>query len=120
VQQLPELVPETPLTQFGDTFDRGFSRQPRPRDTDGLLSLIAGRLSIGEAKPLISSKPPVEGEAVRHTTVGRLTDAGFHVFRTPLPKNPDHVSVEYPGKWDDDVCEKFDSCFGVEEVLENR
>jgi hypothetical protein len=51
-------------------------------------------------------------DAVRHTTVGDLEDAGFLVRAAPTRAIPDHVLVGYEGQWDDEVAERFDACFG--------
>lgn len=110
---LPSLGPEDVLTQYGRTDPTGFRVRPRSGVEEG-ISLIAGQLSAEEARRLVVRKgfyrPGVD--AVRHTTAGDLEDAGFRVRRDPTPVIPDHVLVEFPGQWDDEVTERFDACFG--------
>jgi hypothetical protein len=107
---------DTPLTQYGDTWEEGFRCRPRFSDFDG-ISVIEGRLSVREAARLVCRKRlPFRGDAVRHTTVGQLEDAGFSVRPTPTRGNPGHVSVQSAQGWDDDVCELFHRSFGPPEV----
>lgn len=106
-----EIDPATPLTQFG-TEAGGFRHRPRKGvDPDG-VSVIAGRLSPDQAARLVTGRPARRGDAVRHTTAQELQEAGFTVRRTPSKRIREHRSVEYPGVWDDDVCRRFDECFG--------
>lgn len=103
----------TVLTQYGRLDRSGFRVRPRPGVEDG-ISLIAGRLEIAEAHRLVVRRgfPQPGVDAVRHTTVGDLEDAGFVVRSAPTRAIPDHVLVGYEGQWDDQVAERFDACFG--------
>ncbi len=107
------LEPGTVLTQYGRRTPGGFRVRPRPGIETG-VSLIAGRLRPEVARALVVRRgiyrPGVD--AVRYTTVEDLTDAGFDVVADPTPAIPDHVLVRYEGRWDDDVAERFDACFG--------
>lgn len=109
----PELTPETVLTQYGRRDPSGFRDRPRVNVEAG-VSLIAGRLRPEVARAMVVRRgiyrPGVD--AVRYTTVGDLTDAGFDVERDPTPAIPEHVLVRYSGRWDDDVARRFDACFG--------
>jgi hypothetical protein len=76
--------------------------------------LLEGRLQPEEADRLVARRTyPNPRAGVRHTTVGRLEAAGFRVSRSPSPAIPNHVSVEWPGTWDDDVAMRFNECFGA-------
>lgn len=110
-QQQPRLDPADWLTHYGRTTS-GFKSAPSSNGEEKGLSLIAGRLTPEMATELVCRREADEKDVVRHTLVSRLLEAGFVVKRTPIdPTNPDHVSVEYPGDWDDTVCERFDKCF---------
>jgi hypothetical protein len=107
------LPPESALTQYGRRDNSGFRVRPRPGVEDG-ISLIAGRLGVVQAHRLVVRRgsPLVGVDAVRHTTVDDLEDAGFVVQPAPTRAIPDHVLVRYEGQWDDEVAERFDACFG--------
>lgn len=88
---------------------------PGKREAD--MSLIRGRLTAeeaGRARLGLSRNP--RRDAARHTTAGRLREAGFRVEHTPrLPGSPWHVSVFWDhGIWDADVGKSFEACFGEE------
>jgi hypothetical protein len=101
-------------TQYGRIGD--FHNKPR-WEQENALSLVRGRVTRREAAKLVGRRPS-RGDAVRYTTYESLEAAGFIVRPDPQPLNPDHVLVEYPGEWDEDVCERFDSCF--DEPTEER
>jgi hypothetical protein len=107
------LERETILTQYGRRDASGFRVRPRAGVEEG-VSLIAGRLDVAEAHRLVVRRgvPQPGVDAVRHTTVGDLEDAGFVVRAAPTRAIPDHVLVGYEGRWDDEVAERFDACFG--------
>lgn len=68
---------------------------------------------LADAPPRGQARFPATGvDAVRHSTVGDLEDAGFLVRAAPTRAIPDHVLVGYEGQWDDEVAERFDACFG--------
>jgi hypothetical protein len=100
------------LTQYGRAFERhdSFAGRPEPGQTD--LSVIRGRASIGKAAQLVAERALQPGDAVRHTTVGCLRDAGFTVEHTPREGGfPDHCSVKGPDVWDDEVERRFNECW---------
>lgn len=101
------------LTQYGRRDATGFRVRPR-RGFEAGISLIAGRLRPEVARAMVVRRgiyrPGID--AVRYTTVGDLTDAGFDVVRDPTVAIPEHVLVGYTSEWDDDVAERFDACFG--------
>jgi hypothetical protein len=101
------------VTQYGRREASGFRVRPRPGVEDG-VSLIAGRLGVADAHRLVVRRgfPQPGVDAVRHSTVGDLEDAGFLVQAAPTRAIPDHVLVGYEGQWDDEVAERFDACFG--------
>jgi hypothetical protein len=112
-EQGARLERNTVVTQYGRRDASGFRVRPRPGVEEG-VSLIAGRLDTSEAHRLVVRRGlPLPGvDAVRHTTVGDLQDAGFLVRAVPTRAIPDHVLVGYDGQWDDEVAERFDACFG--------
>jgi hypothetical protein len=79
---------------------------------EGYLSLIEGRLSVGEAVALVA-RGDEEGTAdcVRHTEAGSLTKSGFRVVYRPLRTIPGHVAVYPGGEWDEETSKLFDDCF---------
>ncbi|MFN2555633.1 MAG: hypothetical protein ABR592_01965 [Nitriliruptorales bacterium] len=95
----------------------GFRCYPR-RGRESGMSLTRGRLTPTEmARTVRPVKRGIrKGEAVRHTTVGRLEDAGFRVRLNPTHRNPEHVTVEFLGEWTDDVANLFHNCFEPPEV----
>lgn len=107
-----ELAPDTVLTQYGRRDATGFRARPRVNVESG-VSLIAGRHRPEVARAMVVRRgiyrPDID--AVRYTTVGDLTAAGFDVAADPTPAMSEHVLVAYSGEWDDDVAERFDACF---------
>lgn len=107
------LPADAVLTQYGRRDASGFRDRPRV-SVEGGVSLIAGRLRPEVARAMVVRRgiyrPDID--AVRYTTVGDLTDAGFDLVADPTPAIPDHVLVRFPGRWDDDVAERFEACFG--------
>ena len=84
---------------------------PRPRDM-GRVSVIRGRVTPSEAYDVVrKGGTPGPDDGARYTTVAALRRAGFVVTHSPNPRNPDHVSVSYPGDWGSDVALLFKSCF---------
>jgi hypothetical protein len=99
-------------TQYGQV-STGFRRKPRWRVDRQGVSLIRGYLSPREATLIVQRREPRRSDdCVRHALISRLQDVGFVVKPAPTRTNPDHLRVEYPGEWDDDVGERFDGCFG--------
>lgn len=91
---------------------RSPQNQPRARDSDG-VSAILGQLSVSQAVACVrfSSPVPVRTDGVRYAKVAALVDAGFDVRLTPSKRIPGHVSIRYPGEWDDEVSGTFHACF---------
>lgn len=90
--------------------------RPRPQDV-GRLSAIVGKVTPAVAYELVRGLSrrriaPSGVDGVRYSTAGRLRQAGFEVCNTPSLRNPDHVSISWPGSWDAHVCQKFAECFG--------
>jgi hypothetical protein len=112
-QQGGGLERDTVVTQYGRRDASGFRVRPRP-GVEEAVSLIAGRLDVAEAHRLVVRRgfPQPGVDAVRHTTVGDLEDAGFLVRAAPTQAIPEHLLVGYDGQWDDEVAERFDACFG--------
>lgn len=96
------------LTQIG--FRRGFARRLREEMGEKAMSLLRKRMTVEDAVCQAFRRGSTETDAVRHTSVGRLEDAGLRVIWDGRG-HPNHVSVESQGLWDDDVAEKFDRCF---------
>jgi len=88
-----------------------FECRPGDDDPDG-MSCFVGRLTVEEAIALVSLSGRVadEGDAVRYTVAGVLIKAGFRVEHTPGPI-AEHVSVKWPGEWDDNAADAFDGSF---------
>jgi hypothetical protein len=87
--------------------------RPRPQDRDG-VSASRGRKTPAEMYHVVRKGGhcgPDDG--VRHARVGALRDAGFKVRHSPNQRNPDHVTISYPGDWDDYVALLFKQCFAV-------
>jgi len=113
----PALGQTVDLTQYGSrSADDGsvrFRDRPRAEIDEQEVSLLGGRLLPDEADRLVAPRSyPNPRAGVRHTTVATLEGAGFRVRRSPSARIPNHVSVEWPETWDDDVAMKFDECFG--------
>ena len=118
------VAPGTALTQTGHVEDRSNARWARLRfsfraamraERDELyVSLIAGRLTVPEAVPLVSRHDRAgDADAVRYAQAGTLQEAGFTVVYRPSRTIPDHVGVTWDrnGDWDDIVAAKFTRCF---------
>jgi hypothetical protein len=109
------LEPTDEVTQYGRVTDQHSSFKCQPPEGEMTLSLILGRASretaVLRVLPFRKGRTR-EDDAVRYSTAGKLTNAGFVVKRRPLPWFPEHLDVEFPGTWDDDICELFHSCFG--------
>jgi hypothetical protein len=100
------------LTQYGRSYQRkGDDFDSRPEDEQQGLSLIRGKVSIEQASQLVRERGLQPGDAVRHTTVGCLKDAGFEVRHSPLRGFRDHCSVKWPNLWDDEVERRFEECW---------
>jgi hypothetical protein len=108
-----DLPASAVLTQYGRSDATRFRVRPGVGVESG-ISLIAGRLDVAEAHRLVVRRgvPRPGVDAVRYTTAGDLTDAGFRVRPAPTRAIPEHVLVDYEGEWDDEVAERFDACFG--------
>lgn len=78
--------------------------------------MILGHWSAKEAGPKIGQP----GSGARHTTVGKLQQAGFIVKRTPSAENPEHVSVSVKGEWTRDHGDAFNACFKPPEWTEEQ
>lgn len=121
VLQVDELADEEVLSQFGcrketETIEPPFRKRPRPRDLEADppgLSLLRGRLTpLDAAQAVRGRKELVMGaDGVRHTTSGKLRDAGFVVIHTPKKAKLGHVTVSFPSDWGEDTDNMFDSCF---------
>lgn len=105
-----------PLSQYGNTEqlvglrqDRAFRGRPRPAD-QGKLSVELGRYTVEEFLERCPNFPKI-GATIRHTTVGALCERGFVVYHDPRGMRPEHVSVEFPGDWDDAIEERFDDAW---------
>jgi hypothetical protein len=110
-----ELGAEEVLSQYGYRGDDPpFRNRPREwseRSEPG-MSTIVGKLTPAEAMSFVRARQICIGhDGVRHTTVGKLRDAGFVVSHTPNPRNPGHVTVSRAEKWGEDTVRMFDSCF---------
>jgi len=112
-----ELHDSMVLTQLGMRLpgQAHFTVAPR-RGREHDVSLLLSRLDAREAALAVrhGRREFYQRDIVRHTTVGRLREAGFRVVSTPSKMIPHHVSVEYDGDWTDDgdVAKRFDDCFG--------
>lgn len=117
----PLLRDET-LSHYGDINTSpegsrdGFRCHPKRGQTG--MSLTRGKLNPVEMVRVVIpvKRRARRGEAVRHTTVGRLEDVGFRVRLNPTKRNPRHVTVEFTGEWGDDVANLFHNCFEPPEV----
>jgi hypothetical protein len=109
----PPLRPEDVLTQYGRQDATGFRNSPRP-GVEEAISVIAG-LTAAEARTLVIRRGAYQPgfDVVRYTTVAALSEAGFRPERNPRPAIPDHVLVFCEGEWDDEVADRFDTCFGM-------
>jgi hypothetical protein len=58
-------------------------------------------------------KTPSKMDGVRYARVGDLREHGFEVTHSPSQGNTLHVSVRYPGAWDDKVAGIFTGCFSA-------
>ncbi len=105
------------LTQHGThradgTFNFRTSLRHDRAPVEQSMSLLCGALDPGAAATARHGNPPRPRDAARLTTAGTLRAEGFRVEHTPrLPSSPLHVSVYWDGEWDDEVANKFDSCF---------
>lgn len=97
-------------------------------DTEREVSLLRGKLTVEEATRYrfrrggtAAIQAAVDRAGVRHTTAGRLRQAGFAVVRTPgrMVSGP-HVSVVWPADdplrrqdvpWPDSIATRFAECF---------
>lgn len=84
---------------------------PRVKDR-GRVSLILGLVTPEEAFRIVrkTAAAPTTDDGVRYTTAEQLRDAGFVVEHAPNNRNPDHVTVSYPGEWDSAVALLFSEC----------
>lgn len=108
----PELLPLLPddvLTHIGTASK--FQNSLRAGRGELGISMILGQHQVQEAVRLAIDREPVKRDRVRHTTVGRLREAGFWPCRWPVPGNPLHVLVQFPGEWDDSIATAFEGCF---------
>ena len=110
----PPLRPEDVLTQYGRQDATGFRNRPRP-GVEEAISVIAGRLTAAQARALVIRRGAYQPgfDVVRYTTVAALSEAGFRPQRSPTPAIPDHVLAFVEGEWDDEVAERFDTCFSM-------
>lgn len=110
-----DLEQTVELTQYGrSAVEASIPFRKALRGDEKEMSLLEGRLLPDEADRLVASGSyPNHRAGVRHTTVGVLEQAGFRVRRSPSVAIPNHVSVEWPGTWDDHVAMRFDECFGT-------
>lgn len=98
------------VSQYGsrETGEAFFWDRPRPKDRDGLSAML-GKVTPAEArKPVRRVGALTEDDGVRYARVGDLRKRGFIVTHTPSRGNTDHVSIRYPGAWDDDISRAFD------------
>lgn len=82
------------------------------------MSLLRGRVTVGEAAWAVCRRAAKQGDVVRYSTAGALRNADFLVTHTPTRRNKGHVSVEYQGKWTDNMRKAFEFAFGEAEGLE--
>ncbi len=123
-ERLPALVPEELeddelVTQ---RVARGLDappeyNQPKYPEEFPAVSVIRGALTPEEALRRVRKgmSTATRDDGVRRATVGTLRDAGFILTHTPTNRNPDHVSVTYPGDWERDVALLFKTCFATTE-----
>jgi len=123
----PEQIgDEEPLTQYGRAdsdehcSDSRFRCIPRFEDGEQDVSLLRGQLSVEEAAWAVCRRAARPGDLVRHTTAQALRNAGFLVSHTPTRRNKGHVSVEYQGKWTENMRKAFDLAFGEANGLEDE
>lgn len=115
-----EIGNEEYVSQYGSrqTGQPVFRDSPRPVDRDG-LSGVFGRVTAAEARrPVRQAGSPTEDDGVRHGQVGDLRERGFVVSHTPSQRNTRHVSIRYPGVWDEKVTGMFNACFGAPQWYE--
>lgn len=113
-----ELADEEVVTQYGQISRTGvddFKDRPvRPDRVNG-LSMFRGKGSVKDLVARVARKRAVrDTDAVRHTTVGLLRNAGFAVHRAPSPGFPEHLCVtllDEDAEWTDDDAKRFDGCF---------
>lgn len=95
------------LTQYGTDVFKG-----RPRPDHPGLSLCWGTQSVLAMVYAVTQRTQArERDRVRRTTVQSLRSAGFVVRHNPTQRNLFHVTVSYPGTWDETVAGRFNSCF---------
>lgn len=93
------------------TAGQPFRCRPRiPRD-QGAVSLLLGHYDEEEAAQIVARHGKLPGDVVRYTTAGTLRALGFVVSHTPTKRTATHVSVEFPGTWDDKTDELFEEAF---------
>ena len=95
------------ITQFGSRRG-GFRSRPRPTEPD--VSVLLGRVAVGDAARLVRGRLLV-GDGVRFASVGALRLAGFNVSHTPSRRIPMHASIERVRVWDDRAGRRFDSTY---------
>ena len=87
---------------------------PRLKDRDA-ISLQRGHKTPREMFHTVRKAVPAdatyEDEGARYARASDLRAAGFLVAHTPNRRSQDHVSITYPGDWDEDVALLFRSCF---------
>ncbi len=97
----------------------GFRGIPRPERNESGMSVQLGRLTPAEMVELMMGRSPRPHDAVRHTTAGKLREAGFVITHAPTRFHPEHATVEFPGEWTQDVVESWHDCFGPPTVHED-
>lgn len=106
------------LTHYGTTTEE-FRNEPRWA-TESELSLIVGGVDPLLAGDIVRPSGALNDgtDSARYTTAGALRAEGFDVRHSPTRRNPDHVSVGWPGDWTMEVSIAFDSCFTEIEVAD--
>jgi hypothetical protein len=104
-----EIRDEEYVSQYGSRLTGQPEFRDRPREKDhGALSSILGQVTAAEARRRVrQAGSPNSGDGVRYAKVGDLRAHGFTVTHSPWPRNTKHVSIRYPGDWDDQVAGTF-------------
>jgi len=117
MSQPREIGADEYVSQYGSrlTGEPVFWDHLKPADIDG-LSAIIGQVTPAEGRRRVRgprSGPPTRDDGIRYALVADLEKEGFRVTDTGWPGNTKHVSISYPGEWDDTVAGKFNKCFGA-------
>jgi hypothetical protein len=110
-----EIRDEEYVSHYGSRLTGQPVFRDRPREKDhGALSAILGQVTAAEARRRVrQAGSPTGDDGVRYARVGDLRAQGFTVTHSPWPRNTRHVSIRYPGGWDNEVAGTFNACFGT-------